>query len=265
MKCISIVNAKGGVAKTTSALCLASYLSQKGKRVIVVDLDPQANASKSLLKIPVGYDAEPPTLFDALYSHLMEKKKNIIQTTLRYPYENLAIIPASPRMEAFKDMVKSQARRPLEVLKAVFKPLYDSFDFMIIDCPADLSIYVENALEISDLVICPSTYDMFGLDGISKVVSVIMDIKGEDFLGFYVLYTMFNAQATRIQEDLGELAQELEEAERVLPFRVPVDQGVRNAQAKFEDLIRSPHFKNSRARIAYQNLGEFVLTAGESA
>lgn len=259
MVCISIVNAKGGVAKTTTALCLVSYLASQGHSVLCIDLDPQANASKTLLNVAVGASVESPNLFDALYSYVMEDKKNIVKTAIQNVRENVDLLPAVGRMEAFKDIVKNQARKPLEVLKNILKPVQKQYDFIIIDCPADLSIYVENAIEISDHVICPSTYDIYGMDGLSMVIPIILEFKGSDFENYSVLYTRFNSQATKVQEHIGDLAQELEAMQKVLPMNIPMDQKVINAQALFGDLILDKKFKNSRARLAYQKLGNHII------
>ncbi|MDZ4055495.1 MAG: ParA family protein [Polynucleobacter sp.] len=259
MHTISIMNAKGGVAKTTTALCLASYLATKGQRVLFMDLDPQSNATKTFLKLSVGYSAPAPTLYDVLYNYVMDSRKNIVATAVKEVAPNLFLLPASQRMEPFKDLIKSNSRRPLDVLKQIIKPLQKDFDYLIIDCPADLSVYVENAIEMSDTVLCPTTYDLYGLDGLSLVIPVLLEIKGDDFAQYRVLYTMHNARATKIQEDIGNHAKMLEAMRKVLPFKIPIDQSVKNSQAKHQDLISTPTYRNSQARHAYTKLGDYVL------
>lgn len=259
MYTISIMNAKGGVAKTTTALCLASYLASKDQRVLFLDLDPQANATKSYLKISVGYSAPPPTLYEVLYSYVMESRKNIVEEAIKQVRPNLSLLPATQKMEPFKDLVKSNSRRALDVLKFIMKPLQKQYDYLIIDCPADLSVYVENAIEMSDAILCPTTYDLYGLDGLSLVIPVMLEIKGDDFGNFRVLYTMHNPRATKIQEDIGKQAKMLDSMGKVLPFKIPMDQNVKNSQAKYQDLVNTATYKNSQARHAYTKLGEFVL------
>lgn len=259
MQTISIMNAKGGVAKTTTALCLASYLAAKEQRVLFMDLDPQANATKTLLKISVGHSAPPPTLYEVLYGFVMENRKNLVESAVKEVAPNFFLLPASQRMEPFKDMVKTNSRRPLDVLKLITKPLHKDFDYLIIDCPADLSVYVENAIEMSDAVLCTTTFDLYGLDGLSLVIPVLLEIKGDDFASYRVLYTMHNARATKIQTDIGNHAQYLERMGKVLPFRIPIDQSVKNSQAKYHDLVSNPAYRNSQARQAYTKLGEYVL------
>lgn len=259
MQIISIMNAKGGVAKTTSSLCLASYLAAQNQRVLFMDLDPQANATKTLLKIDLGESAPAPTLYDALYAFVMESRKNIAESALKPVSNHFQLLPASQRMEPFKDLVKTHSRRPLDVLKSLVKPLKKQFDFLIIDCPADLSVYVENAIEMSDLILLPTTYDLYGLDGLSLVIPVILEIKGDDFDAYRVFYTLHNARATRIQKNIGTYAETLEEMGLVLPFKIPIDQSVKNSQASHQDLLSDPAYRSSRAREAYNQLGYYIL------
>ena len=261
MIAISICNAKGGVAKTTTALNLGSYLSAQGQRVLLIDLDPQANATKTFLELGIGDAAKPPTLYDVLYQYLMERKKNIIREAIRVipTHPNLFLIAATLRMEQFKDMIKANSKRPLEVLKDLVKPIEPDYDYLILDCPADLSIYVENAIELADYILCPSLYDFYGIDALSLIIPTITEIKGDDFANYRVLYTMFNPRATKIQEKLKDYADMLEGMEKVLPFKIPIDQNVKNSQAESVDFMNDKAYHNSKARLAYIKLGEYVM------
>lgn len=256
---IAIANAKGGVAKTTTALCVSSYLADQGQRTLLLDFDPQANASKSFLELGIGEVVEPPTMYDVLYNFIMEKKQNIIKDAIRPVRENLAVLAATLRMEQFKDLVKVHARRPLEVLRALIKPLQKDYDYLVIDCPADLSVYVENAIELADYVLCPTTYDLYGIDGLSLMIPTINEIKGEDFQNYQVLYTLFNPRATKIQAKLKDYADLLENMGKVLPFQIPMDQTIKNSQADNLDLMTTKTYRNANARRAYEKLGEYIL------
>lgn len=228
-------------------------------RVIVLDLDPQGNASQTLLKIPVGESAQSPTLYDALYSLVMDRRNIIEAGAIKAIGPGLDLLPANQQMESFKDLLKSKSRRAVEVLKTLLKPVTGQYDHLIIDCPADLSVYVENAIEMSDRLILPTTYDLYGLSGLALVIPLLLEIKGDDFDTYRVLYTMHNARATKIKADIGTLADELEQAGFVLPFKIPADQSVKNSQARNADLIADPAYRSSQARQAYTNLGEYIL------
>lgn len=259
MQIISVMNAKGGVAKTTTSLCLASYLASQNNKVLFMDLDPQANASKTLLQLELGEFIPSPTLYEVLYSAVIEKKKSITKQALKSITENLDLLPAHQNMEPFKDTVKTHSRRPLDVLKAIVKPIAENYDFLIMDCPADLSVYVENSIEMSDLILLPTTFDLYGLDGLALVIPVIQEIRGDDFEDYRVFYTLYNARATRIQKKIGSYAEQLDEMGKVLPFKVPVDQSVKNSQADALDLITDSAYRNSRARSVYTSLGSYIL------
>ena len=259
MQTISVMNAKGGVAKTTTSLCIASYLASQGKKVLFMDLDPQANASKTLLQLELGEAVSGPTLYDVLYTVVIEKRKTTVSKALKTITSNLDLLPAHQNMEPFKDAMKSHSRRPLDVLKLLVKPLVAQYDFLIMDCPADLSVYVENAIEMSDLILLPTTFDLYGLDGLALVIPVINEIRGDDFEDYRVFYTLYNSRATRIQQKIGRYADHLEEMEKVLPFKIPIDQSVKNSQADAKDLITDSMYRNSRARNEYTSLGNYIL------
>jgi chromosome partitioning protein len=256
---IAICNAKGGVAKTTTALSLASFLSMKNKRVLLIDLDPQANSTRTLLKLEIGKKADKPNMYDVIYQYVMEAKKNILRETIRKVNENLSIAPANFRMEQFKDMIKIHSREPIHILTELVKPIRKDFDYLILDCPPDLSAYVENAIKLADFLLLPTTYDDFGLDALSYIIPVILDIKSKKFQNYKVIYTLFNSRATKIQEELESFEEELNDLEIVLPYRIPIDQKVRNWQATRIDFMTHKDYQKSKAKLAYEELGNYIL------
>lgn len=261
MKIISVMNAKGGVAKTTSALCLASYFCSQNYRTLFLDLDPQANATSSLMKLEVGETPDGKTLYDVLHDLVMTKDKEAICGAIHKIEENLALVPASNTLEPLKDFVKSNSRNPLKLLANVLKPIHESFDFVILDCPPDISVYVESAIFISDFLLLPTTYDRYGFEGVAQVIGAINEIHDDEHANYKVLYTMMNPSATKIKSEMGKYELMLEELGVVLPFQIPIDQSVKNAQAKDQDLLTNKTYKNSRARLKYRKLGEFILEA----
>ena len=260
MRVISLMNAKGGVAKTTTALCLADYLGSQKNKVLFLDLDPQANATNTLLKIDVGDEFEGKTLYDVIYEQVMQRKKGTVKEAI-HSADWVDIVPASLDLEAFKEYAKSKSRNPLMLLSHVLDPIRDDYDFAILDCPADLSVYVESAIHLSDLILLPSSYDAYGFQGINLMIQAMFEIHGEDFRAFKVLYTQDNARATRIKSEMNKYEKMLEEMQVVLPFMVPVDQSVKNAQARQHSLMPHSSYKKSKARTAYEQLGQFVTEA----
>lgn len=255
---ISVVNAKGGTSKTTSSINLACYFGSIGKKVLFLDLDPQCNSTKFFLKIGIGRDIDRITLWDILYSFILEKKKNRIKEAVVSYSENIDLVPASLKLETFKEIIKSNSKRPLEVLKEILKPIKDNYDYIIIDCAPDLSVYFENAIELSDFILLPSTFDLFGIDGLSITIPTILEIKGNEFNNYRVFFSLFNSKATKIQDKLSEYYKQLEELGAVFPVNIPLDQSIKNAQADYMDIFSDPKFK-SKAKSEYENLGKLIM------
>lgn len=257
---IAICNAKGGSGKSATSISLAAYLASRGKKTLLVDANPQANSTRLLLSLDFMEVAPEPTLYDVLYSFL-ERKKNIINEAIRpvEHHKNLFLLSSSLMIERMKTAVTIHSRRPIEVFKSLFKPLEGKFDYLIFDCPADLSIYVENALEVADYVLCTSTYARQSVEGVAQAIPLVWEIKGEDFAGIKVLMTKVKASATVIQRKLGEYIGELEEARYMLDIIIPEEQAVENADMDNAVIMLNPAYKRSKARKAYEELGAWVI------
>ena len=225
----------------------------------MLDLDPQANISRLLTQTSILDEIEGTTLYDVLYTYTMEKKKNILSEAVREVDAHLALAPATLMMEKFKDVLKAQVRKPEKTIENLLKPFKKDFDYVVIDCPADLSIYVESAIEASDMVICPTTYDVLGLGGLTQVIPTVLEFKGEDFENYRVLFTQFNPRATKVQHSLKAYMEELEELGVILPFHIPVAQAIKNAQAEKADFMQSKPYTSTNAYKAYQKLGKYIL------
>lgn len=263
MKIISIANAKGGVAKTTTTLCLASYLASKGQRVLVMDIDSQANATTTLLRMQIGETTDQSTLPEAINSYLDSKDPDALLGSLVEISEGITLAPSSNQMERIQSSVESKMRNRLNLMPTLLQAVKDRFDFVLFDCSPDLSVYVESALYFSDLILMPSTYDVYSFDGVTQVIGTVREIFREigiDFPGqFAVLYTMVNPAATRIQKALSEDVKKMEAAGLVLPFQIMAEENVKNCLAEAGDLMRDKSYKHSRARLRYQQLGEYIL------
>lgn len=167
-KIISFANQKGGVGKTTTCINLAAYVAAMGKKVLVLDLDPQGNATSGL---GIEKDKDLKTIYD-LISGDTDVNDVINQTIV----ENLDIIPSTVDLAGAEiEMVQMPQRE--KIIKGILDPIKDSYDFIMIDCPPSLGLITVNSLTASDSVIIPITCEFFSLEGLTQLMNTIKLIK----------------------------------------------------------------------------------------
>jgi chromosome partitioning protein len=161
---IGVSNHKGGVGKTTSALNIGEALSQKGHKILLIDLDPQANLSQSL-----GVEEPEQSIYDALKGTL-----NVIHPHIIHPH--LHLIPATLDLSAAEIELSAEPGREY-LLKGVINILKHNYDYVIIDCPPSLGLLTINALTAASTVLIPLQAEYLPLRGLAKLNEVIEKIK----------------------------------------------------------------------------------------
>ena len=173
MKIISIINQKGGVGKTTTVINLAAGLSMRGKKVLVIDLDPQGNATTGL-GLPNTANSEL-----TIYSVLNGNKKitDVIQAT---KVENLNLITSNVDLSGLEVETAGDSRRAFKLKDELASILNDSgasYDYILIDCPPSLSLLTIMALVASDELVVPLQTEFFALEGLTQLMKTIERIK----------------------------------------------------------------------------------------
>ena len=205
-KIIALANQKGGVGKTTTAINLSASLATLEKRVLLVDADPQANASSGL-----GVDIQQveTSIYDCIVSHV-----NPLEAVYTSDISGLDILPSHIDLVGAEIEMLNVDNREL-VLKGLLDPLRKDYDYILIDCSPSLGLITVNSLTAADSVIIPVQCEYFALEGISKLLNTIKIIKSKlnprlEIEGF--LLTMFDSRlrlANQIYEEVKRHFQEL--------------------------------------------------------
>ena len=219
---IAVANQKGGVGKTTTVVNLAAALSRSRHTVLVVDLDPQANATSSLGLTP----QEGVSLYPALLGEA--EVADMIQPT---PYENLNVIPSEVNLAGCEIEI---ARRDdhLSVVKNVLQQIRDArvFDYILLDCPPSLGILMTASLAAADGIIVPMQAEYLALEGLSTMQRLIKqynDSGASNVKMNGILMTMVNANTTLAQDVIAEVREHFGD----LVFQTMIPRNVRTSEA----------------------------------
>lgn len=246
---LTLANQKGGVGKTTTAVNLAAFLGKKKKKVLVIDLDPQGNATSGL---GVDKGELETTIYDVLVN-----EESMADAIWESSAENVSICPTNINLAGAEiELVNVMSRE--QVLKEALKPISDDYDYILIDCPPSLSILTINALTASDGVIIPIQGEYYALEGLTQLVDTINIVKKKlnknlSILG--VVLTMFDrrTQLTRqVEEEVSNYF-----GDKVFNTHIP--RNVRLAEAPSHGVAILDYDKNSKGAKAYESLAAEVI------
>lgn len=190
---ISVSNQKGGVGKTTTTVNLAGFLAEKGKRVLIIDIDPQANAGYGL-----GIDVEElgTTIYEVLIGNIP-----MADAVFHSDWENLDIVPANIHLSGAQvDMLYMEDKEHL--MKKAIDSVREHYDYIFIDCPPSLGILTLNALIAADSVLIPLQCEYYALEGLSqllKIIAMVQESSNTKLVIEGVVLTMYDSR-TRLSQ-----------------------------------------------------------------
>src|SRR5213596_2749962 len=251
MKIVAIANQKGGVGKTTTAVNLGAALAELGHRILLVDLDPQANATSSF-----GLQGiEQISLYEPLLG-----EANITEKIFPTRREGLFIVPADLDLAGAGVEI---ARMPNHItrLAETLKPLHtdDTFDFVLLDCPPSLGILMTNALAAADELLTPIQCEYFALEGLVKIVRLVEQVRDSGAnkrleMGGIVM-TMFDGRTNLSEQVVAEVREHF--GERV--YQTVIPRSVRLSEAPSFGKSILEYAPSGAAAQAYRALGrEFI-------
>jgi chromosome partitioning protein len=246
---ITIINQKGGVGKSTTAVNLAAALGEAGKHTLVVDLDPQGNATS-------GFGIDKASLRQCVYTGLLQDvpAEELILKNVDYKVD---MLPATINLAGAEVELINVVAREYR-LKKLLEPIKSNYDFIIIDCPPSLGQLTLNGLTAADRLIIPIQCEFYALEGLSKLLETERLVKTQlnQTLGIMgVLMTMYDTRTTLAQQ----VVEEVEAFFGDTVFQTKIPRSVKLAEApSFGKTILSYNTKNKGAK-AYRELAKEVI------
>ena len=252
-KTIAIANQKGGVGKTTTSINLSASLAAKGKKVLVIDTDPQGNTTS-------GFGVEKNDLDNTVYE-LMLSECSIKECILNDVIDGVSIIPSNVNLAAAEIELIGVDRKEY-ILKREVEWIKDGFDYIIIDCPPSLSMLTINAMTTADTVLVPIQCEYYALEGLSQLIHTINLVKERlnpdlDIEG--VVFTMYDARTNLSLQVVESVKSNLNQT----IYKTIIPRNVRLAEAPSHGKSINLYDTRSTGAESYRMLAAEVISRGE--
>ncbi|WP_059105106.1 ParA family protein [Shouchella shacheensis] len=252
-KIVAVANQKGGVGKTTTSINLSASLAHLGNRVLLVDIDPQGNATS-------GVGVEKGDVDECVYDLLIEdaEASRVVRSSV---HENLDVIPATIQLSGAEIELVPTISREVRLKKAL-APLKTNYDFIFIDCPPSLGLLTINALTASDSVVIPVQCEYYALEGLSQLLNTVRLVQkhlNTDLAIEGVLLTMLDART-----NLGiQVIEEVKKYFREKVFDTIIPRTIRLGEAPSHGKPIILYDAKSRGSEVYVDLAKEVVANGE--
>lgn len=252
---IAMVNQKGGVGKTTSTINLGAALAEAGRKVLLVDFDPQGALS-------AGFGTNPHELDVTVYNVLMDRKVDIRDAIIHTDVENIDILPANIDLSAAEVQLVNEVARE-QVLASALRKVEDDYDVVLIDCQPSLGLLTVNALTAAHGVIIPLICEFFALRAVALLVETIDKVQDRLNPGLQVdgvLATMYDARTLHGREVLARLVEAF--GDKV--FETVIKRTIKFADASVAAVPITSYASNHQGAESYRRLAKELIARGGS-
>ncbi len=248
-KIIAIANQKGGVGKTTTSINLSAALAAQGKKVLIIDTDPQGNATS-------GFGVEKNELDNTVYE-LMLGECTIKECILSEVIPNLDMLPTNVNLAAI-EIETIDVENKEYILKNELDWIKDKYDFILIDCPPSLSMLTVNAMSAADSVLVPIQCEYYALEGLSQLIHTINLVKSrlnEDLEMEGVVFTMYDSRTNLSAEVVENVKENLDEK----IFDTVIPRNIRLAEAPSFGQPITMYDPKSAGSVSYISLAQEII------